>query len=180
MRFKLSARLLLFAGLCICLTSGESWLRNAPASDTGRIVFTSLRDSNPEIYVMDADGGNQENLTNHPAHDGGPDWFPDGTKIAFESWRDGNGEIYIMDADGKNPIRLTDGPGSKRDPNWSPDGGKIAFTGGLEDHIAVMDADGRNREKLEDQARESHHGLPMENRLHSCPREMIGGPMKFT
>ena len=49
------------------------------------IVFTSARDGNLEIYVMDADGGNQENLTNNPANDSQPDWSPDGTKIAFVS-----------------------------------------------------------------------------------------------
>ena len=153
MRFKLTPRSMLFAVLCVCLTSEELWLKNALAVNTGRIVFTSMRDGNAEIYVMDADGGNQENLTNHPAHDGDPDWSPDGTKIAFESWRDGNGEIYVMDADGKNPIRLTDGPGVKTHPDWSPDGGKIAFSvDDLEDYIAVMDADGRNREILDDRA----------------------------
>ena len=129
-----------FVGLTVVLLSGELWLKNALAVNTGRIVFTSMRDGNAEIYVMDADGGNQENLTNHPAYDAQPDWSPDGTKIAFESWRDGTGEIYVMDADGKNPIRLTDGPGGKRHPDWSPDGGKIAFSvNDLEDYIAVMD-----------------------------------------
>ena len=86
-------------------------VENAHPSNIGRIVFTSLRDGNPEIYVMDSDGGNQERLTNHPASDAAPDWSPDGTRIAFASWRDGNGDIYVMDADGKNVIRLTDGPG---------------------------------------------------------------------
>ena len=154
MRFKLAVRCLLFAGLCICLTSEELRLSNALASSTGRIVFTSLRDGNYEIYVMDTNGGNQENLTNHPAYDHQPDWSPDGTKIAFVSDRDGGGtQIYVMDADGKNVIRLTDGRRFKEGPDWSPDGGKIVFSvHDLVNHIDVMDADGRNREKFEDQA----------------------------
>ena len=154
MRFKLTPRCLLFAGLCICLTSGELWLRNALASNTGRIVFTSMRDGNFEIYVMDADGGNQERLTNNPAYDYQPDWSPDGRKIAFVSNRGGGRtQIFVMDADGKNPIRLTDGRGGKREPDWSPDGRRIAFSvDDVVDHIAVMDADGDNFEKLEDQA----------------------------
>ena len=155
MGFKAIPRCLLFSVLCVCLTIGGLWLRNALASNTGRIVFTSVRDGNLEIYVMDADGGNQENLTNHPAYDYYPDWSPDGTKIAFVSDRNGDRtQIYVMDADGKNVIRLTDGPGQKYDPDWSPDGRKIAFSvHGWDLHIAVMDADGGNREKLENQAR---------------------------
>ena len=151
MRFNLTPSSMLLAALCICLTGGELWLKNAPASYTGRIVFTSFRDGNAEIYVMDAHGRNQERLTNHRAYDGYPDWSPDGTKIAFVSGRDSTrSQIHIMDADGKNVIRLTDGPGSKRDPDWSPDGGKIAFSvDDRVDHIDVMDADGRNRETLE-------------------------------
>ena len=155
MRIKLLSGCLPLAVLCVCLTSEELWLKNALAFNTGRIVFTSRRDDNNEIYVMNADGGNQENLTNHPAYDGYPDWSPDGTKIAFVSSRDGGAiQIHIMDADGKNVIRLTDGPGQKYDPDWSPDGRKIAFSvDDAEDYIAVMDADGGNRDKLEGEAR---------------------------
>ena len=154
MRFKQTLGCLLFAVLCVCLTSEELWLKNALALNTGQIVFTSMRDDNTEIYVMDADGGNQERLTNHPASDFQPDWSPDGTKIAFVSRRDGGAsQIHVMDADGKNSIRLTDGRGGKRDPDWSPDGQKIAFSvDDVEDYIAVMDADGNNRMRHEDQA----------------------------
>ena len=155
MRFKLIPRCLLFAGLCVCLTSEELGLKNAPASNTGQIVFESRRDGNTEIYMMDADGGNQERLTNHPWADIHPDWSPDGTKIAFVSNRDGVApEIHVMDTDGMNLIRLTDGQGRKWHPAWSPDGKKIAFSVDHgRDYIAVIDADGKNREKLEDRAR---------------------------
>ena len=55
---------------------------NTPVSPTampsiiGRIAFTSYRDGNNEIYVMNADGSAQTNLTNNPADDWGPSWSP--------------------------------------------------------------------------------------------------------
>ena len=139
-----------FIGLTVMLLSGELWLKNGLTFNIKRIVFTSTRDDNTDIYVMDADGGNRENLTNHPATDVDPDWSPDRTKIAFASNRNGGAlQIYVMDADGKNPIRLTDGPRTKWGPDWSPDGGKIAFwVDDRDDHIDVMDADGKNRVML--------------------------------
>jgi len=51
---------------------------HAPAwsADGKKIVFTSNRDGNKEIYVMDADGKNQKNLTNSAADDSYADWQP--------------------------------------------------------------------------------------------------------
>ena len=145
-----------FIGLTVLLLSGEMWLIGGLAAQGSRIVFSNLAFDNFEIYVMDADGGNRENLSNHPVHDMDPDWSPDGTKIAFVSDRnDGAYQIYVMDADGKNQIKLTDGPDAKREPDWSPDGGKIAFTvrDGI-NHFEVMDADGQNRVRYEDRTRQ--------------------------
>ena len=176
MQFKLIARFLLFAVPCVCLTSEELWLRNALAVNTKRMVFTSTRDDNTDIYVMDADGGNRENLTNHPATDVDPDWSPDRTKIAFASNRNGGAmQIYVMDADGKNPIRLTDGLRNACGPDWSPDGGKIAFwVDDRDDHIDVIDADGKNRVMLVDDA--SHPSWSPDGReiAFSSTRDGIG------
>ncbi len=114
------------------------------------IAFSSNRDGNREIYVMDADGTNQTRLSNNPAHDDLPSWSPDGTKVAFHSDRDGNFEIYVMNADGTNQINLTNNPGLDFQPSWSPDGTKIAFEsvrdGNFE--IYVMNADGTNPIRL--------------------------------
>ena len=153
MQFKLATRFLLFAGLCVCMTSVGMLLREALAAPNSRIVFSSTRHGRTEIYVMDADGGNQERLTNNTASDEYPTWSPDRKKIAFVSDRDsGIGQIFVMDAHGKGAIRLTDGLQEKRHLDWSPDGRKIAFTSwnGHGPRIIVMDADGNNAFKLTD------------------------------
>src|SRR6266702_1791405 len=96
-----------------------------PASVTGKIAFTSNRDGNSEIYVMNADGTGATRLTNNAAIDGDPAWSPDGTRLAFTSTRDGNYEIYVMNADGSGVTRLTNDPNQDRHPAWC--GTRIAF-----------------------------------------------------
>ena len=129
----------------------------SPLVLVSKIAFTSFRDVNVEIYVMDADGLNQVNLTNTGGGEFAPAWSPDGSKIAFYSSRDGiSGEIYVMDADGLNQVNLTNNAAGDSSPSWSPDGSKIAF-GSFRDgnsEIYVMDADGLNPMNLTNNARD--------------------------
>ena len=120
----------LLAGVTILTSGGFSMLpllviqfsesATFSGEDGTKIAFTSDRDGNNEIYVMNAqDGSNQTNLTIDPATDEFPSWSPDGENIAFTSARDGNTEIYVMNAqDGSNQTRLTDNPASDALPEW--------------------------------------------------------------
>jgi TolB protein len=58
--------------------------RAAWAPDGTHIAFESMQNSNWEIYVIDRDGSNLVNLSDHPADDEGFVWSPDGTRIAFD------------------------------------------------------------------------------------------------
>ena len=78
--------------------------------DGRKLAFVSRRDGNSEIYVINADGSGQENLTQHPARDSHPSWSRDGRKLAFVSRRDGNSEIYVMNADGSGLRNVTRAP----------------------------------------------------------------------
>ena len=95
--------------------------------DGRKLAFVSRRDGNSEIYVINADGSGQENLTQHPARDSHPSWSRDGRKLAFVSRRDGNSEIYVMNADGSGLRNVTRAPSNDLRPAWSPDGRAIAF-----------------------------------------------------
>src|SRR6266511_3461058 len=101
----------------------------------------------PEIYVMNADGSGQANLTRNRAADDAPAWSRDGAKMALSSDRDGNYEIYVMNADGSGQANLThEARTDDLGPAWSPDGTKIAFAS--EGDIYVMNADGSGQTRL--------------------------------
>lgn len=75
-----------------------------------QIAYDSEARGNRDIYVMDSDGQNPRNLTNHPANDWHPSWSPSGARLAFTSNRDGTFGIYVMDANGENVRNLTRHP----------------------------------------------------------------------
>jgi Tol biopolymer transport system component len=111
----------------------------APAHAGSRIAFVSERDGNAEVYVMQADGSGQRNLTASDEEDRAPAWSPDGRRIAFARGFGGDADIWVMGADGGGQTRLTSEPGADTSPAWSPDGRRIAFvserSGGAEVHI---------------------------------------------
>ena len=75
--------------------------------DPDQIAFSSDRDGDGEVFVMDADGRNVRQLTNNDDYDSFPSWSPDGKQIAFSSDRYGDWEIFVMDADGATVRQLT-------------------------------------------------------------------------
>lgn len=131
------------------LTNTDGYDAEATVSPKGdKIVFTSLRDGDPELYVMNMDGSGQKRLTNEKGYDGGAFFSPDGNKIVFRASRPvtdeqlvdyndlvENGyvrpsalEIFVMDADGKNMKQITNLGKASFAPFFNPSGEKIIFS----------------------------------------------------
>ena len=106
----------------------------AKAPTTPKILFTSARDGNYEVYSMNPDGSEQINLTKHPANDLEAVWSPTGKQILFVSNRGdlrpkGTRDLYLMDPDGSNVQRVFKRKieAWRTAPTWSPDGKQIAY-----------------------------------------------------
>ncbi|MGH9941601.1 MAG: Calx-beta domain-containing protein, partial [Pyrinomonadaceae bacterium] len=118
----------------------------------GKLAFTRDAAGNGEVFVMNADGSSQTNITNHPAFDFAPNWSPDGTKLALTSNRDTRNDIYIVNGDGASPVtNLTNSPNADDAyPVWSPDGTKLVFVSSRDgnDEVYVMNANGSGPARL--------------------------------
>jgi Tol biopolymer transport system component len=115
--------------------------------DGKRIVFTSLKDGDLDIYTMNVDGTDVKRLTTTAGYDGGPWWSPDGTKIAYRAWhpvdsalgsyrelltqrlvRPNRMELWVMNADGSGQRQITQLGGANFGPSWTPDGTRLIFS----------------------------------------------------
>ena len=99
----------------------------AKALLTPKILFTSVRDNKYGVYIMNPDGSEQVNLTQHRANDLQAVWSPAGEQILFVSDRDGVRDLYLMDPDGSNVRRVFNREKYRTSPTWAPDSKQIAY-----------------------------------------------------
>ena len=169
------------------LTDAPGYDAEASYSPDGeKIVFTSLRDAYPpenladqdrkrletdpayfgEIYIMDADGGNQTRLTETPGYDGGPFFSADGERVIWRRFdEDGmNADIYTMRPDGSDVRRLTDFDSMSWAPYFHPSGEYAIFAsnkhGFSNFELFLVDAPGE-REPVRVTHTDGFDGLPV-------------------
>lgn len=98
--------------------------------DGGRIAFISTRAGTPQLYSMDADGGNPDVLARFDfgatGQTNGPSWSPDGQAIAFHRDVAGAPQLFVLDV-GTRSVRQLTGSGRNEDPTWAPDGRHLCF-----------------------------------------------------
>jgi Tol biopolymer transport system component len=150
-----------------------------------RIVFTSTRDGDLDIYSMNLDGSDVIRLTDTIGYDGGPFYSPDGSTIVYRAHhpsepseiedyqalladgliRPSKLEIWVMDADGSNKRQITDLGVASFAPYFHPSGEKIIFSSnygdpaGREFNLWMVNLDGSDLEQIT--FSEGFDGFPM-------------------
>ena len=102
-------------------SGGTTW------TPDGRIVYRSFAGGNPDIWIMDADGRNQKQLTDDAYVERSLSVTADGRYIVFDSARTGSVQIWRVDIDGGNLKQLTTSVGALW-PQVSPDGKWVVYT----------------------------------------------------
>jgi Tol biopolymer transport system component len=87
--------------------------------DESKLVFSSKPTGNYDVYTVNVDGTNPQQLTLDSSDDEYPIFSPDGTKIIWISGKSDTKSIWIMDIDGNNKRQLTDDLGNELDLNVS-------------------------------------------------------------
>ena len=131
-----------------------------------KIIFTSLRDGDIDLYEMDYNGENLKRITTEFGYDGGAFYSPDGNDIVWRAWYPQTDEekeqwstnltnmyidavpldIYIAKRDGSDRKRLTSNGATNWAPSWHPDGEHIVFSSNMDDWREDYNAFGSNFE----------------------------------
>ncbi len=100
-----------------------------------------IRPSKVELFVMNADGSDNRQITSLGGANFGPSWTPDGKRIIFSSNhtnpRSGNFDLYLVDLDGKNLERVTTSPVFDGFPMFSPDGKSLIWASNRFDNVST-------------------------------------------
>jgi Tol biopolymer transport system component len=157
------------------LTDTPGYDAEATVSPKGdKIVFTSMRSGDLELYTMNLDGSDVKQITDELGYDGGAFFSPDGSKIVFRASRPKTEaeiteykellaqglvqptemELFICDADGSNLRQITYLGNANWCPFFHPSGKKLLFSSNFESengfpfNLYFIDIDGKNLERV--------------------------------
>ena len=111
------------------LTRGHALDRQPRYSPDGRrVIFSSNRSGNLDLWELDRDTGMLRRLTDSPQEDWDPAYVGDGSRIVWSSRRSGNLEIWMAAADGSGARQVSRDGVDAENPSPSPDGRWITYT----------------------------------------------------
>jgi len=161
-------------GNLVRLTETEGYDAEAVYSPLGdRIVFTSARSGDLELFLMNPDGTGVEQLTQAAGYDGGAFFSLDGQWIVWRASRPegdaladyqallgqglirpGKLDLYIMNLAERRPVQLTRNGAANFGPYWHPDGRHIIFASNVDDHegrnfdLYLLDIESRAMQRI--------------------------------
>ncbi len=170
------------------LTTTPGYDAEATVSPNGKkIVFTSMRDGDLDLYVMDKNGKNVKRLTTELGYDGGAFFSPNSKQIVYRAYHPKTEaeiarykdrlahdlieptvfEVWVMNADGSNKRQVTKLEAASFAPFFTPDGKKIVFCTNYfasdprkrNFDLALINVDGTGLERVT--YNESFDGFPM-------------------
>jgi TolB protein len=167
------------------LTNSARYDAESTIRKDGRIVFTSLRGGDLDIYTMEENGRDVRQLTHELGYDGGPFWSYDGKKIVYRAYhpqtdaekrdyqallndnliRPTTLDLWVMDEDGKNKMQVTRNGKANFAPFFFPDGKRIIFASNMDDpkgrnfDLYVVGVDGSGLERIT--YNDTFDGFPM-------------------
>lgn len=157
------------------LTNAEGYDAEATLSPDGKLmVYTSVKNGDLDLYVMNIETGEEQQVTTELGYDGGAWFSPDGTKLLWRASRPStpeeikeykellaeglvaptNMEVFVSDMDGKNQRKVTSLGKANWAPNFMPDSERIIFASnheyerGFPFNIYTMNGDGSNLQKV--------------------------------
>ena len=136
------------------LTFDDAAIESVDVSSDGRLLVSSDRSGNWDVYVLSEKGDHLQPLTTDPALDAGPRWKPDGSEIVFYSNRTGHREVWIMPTSGGPARQLTQGESERWYPCWSPSGLEVVIEG--DGGLIIMPAKGGQERRLTTESRDLH------------------------
>ena len=107
------------------ITYGGGYTYASFSPDGLSILHRRQQGRDSQVFLMNADGTGDHNLSGPGAIDGWPAWSPDGSKIVFSRHGEHGFQVFEMNRDGTGVRQLTDAPGEFVNPRWSPDGKNI-------------------------------------------------------
>jgi TolB protein len=152
-----------------------SYDAEATISPNGKkIIFTSMRDGDLDLYSMNADGSNVKKLTNELGYDGGAFYSPDNKQIIYRAYHPATAkdsadytgllkeglvrpttlDLFIMNADGSNKRQITHNHAANFAPYMTSDGKQVIFSSNMDDpkgrefDIYLINVDGTGLERV--------------------------------
>jgi TolB protein len=120
------------------LTNGGGYTYASFSPDGSSMLHRRVDGAKSQIFVMNADGTNDHNISGESTLDGWPAWSNDGKRVVFSRRVSDRFQLFVMNRDGSGVMQLTDAAGEFVNPRWSPDGTRIICARRLGDMNLVI------------------------------------------